>query len=310
MRRASWWNRLKSGSAAGILAMVMVMAIVGSAPAPVQAAELRITLAELARILTATLREPKVRVHNLPGDASKAGSSLTLGSSTNALTVPPRPFERSGVQYAYYINELNSQSVTITAAPSVLRITIAFESADPEIVGRCTGGLCPTSGILPQIEWIAPTVTIDVTPVWENGNLALNAKKVDVGGKFTPRCPGGGFLSGSLCRLLLTEAAKVTAKLKDDVAGELLEEINGDETQARIATGLRPFLRFGPAGEVRFQTVSVDSEMLTLTFCLACEAEPNGTPAITPTPSPSPTPVVAPAPKPAARPDPNPPVPN
>jgi hypothetical protein len=241
----------------------------------VAAAELSISLAELSRVLNATLQRPMVRLHNVPTTSSNftAGSSLSYGNASVPITIPAKTFEQAGVRYAYYVSELASTSVTISPAPSVLRITIVFEAEGTELVGRCEGGICPSSSVLPQIDWVGPTVAIDMTPVWENGNLALNAKKVDIGGSFVPKCSGTAFIAGSICRFILPEARKITGKLKTDLGDELLAQINGPETQAQIATGLRPFLRFGAIGEVRFSRVTVDAETVTLAFCLACEPE-------------------------------------
>ncbi len=252
-----------------------VFAVIATPVRPAQSADLKMSLVELARILTATLNNPKVRLHNLPGGFLDItpGSSLGIGNQTVPLTVPVRTFDIAGGQYAFYVNELNSQSVTITAGPSVLRITVTFESEEPELLGRCLSGICAPNSSLPQIEWVAPSVTIDLTPVWVNGNLALDAKRVEVGGSFMPQCESGGFFTGSLCRLVLPQARKVTNNLKTDLAAELKTLINGAQTQAQIASSLRPYLKFGPVGEVRFSKITVDSQNLTLSFCLACQAQ-------------------------------------
>ncbi len=244
---------------------------------PIAAADLKLSLAELARILNSTLKNPQVRLHNLPSAGIfdlTAGSSFSLGGQTVPISgVDPRSFEVAGATYAYYINELNSQSVLVSAVPSALRVTIVFESEAPEIVGRCISGLCVSNASLPELQWQAPSVTVDLTPVWVNGRLSLDAKRVEVGGSFVPECPGGGFFSGSVCRLVLPKARGVAATLKTEVAKQLKDVINGAAAQAAIADGLRPFLRFGPVGEVRFSRVAVDAQTVTISFCLACQAE-------------------------------------
>lgn len=271
MRVAS--QRTSSGLFAAATA-VMLAALAVCAPAA-QAAELKISLSELARILNVTLKSPQVRLHNVPSGMFDLtpGSSLSIGGGTIPLAVPARSFDVAGGSYGYYVSELNSQSVTISAVPSALRVTVVFESEGPEVVGRCVSGLCVANSALPELEWIAPSVQIDLTPVWVNGKLSLDAKRVDVGGTFAAECEGGGFVSGTICRLALPKAKKVAGSLKIDLAVELKKLINGPQAQAQIADGLRPFLRFGPVGEVRFSKVAVDSQNVTITFCLACQAE-------------------------------------
>lgn len=246
-----------------------------AAPLHVPAADLKISLSELARILAVTLQNPRIRLHNVPGGFidMAPSSSLGIGSATVALKVDPKSFEIAGATYGYYVNELNSQSVSIAAVPSALRIAVVFESADPEIVGRCITGLCVASAALPQLQWQAPSITIDLTPVWVNGKLSLDAKRVEVGGSFLAECLNGGFFAGSICKLALPKARGVAATLKTEVAKNLKDLINGPQAQAQIAEGLKPYLRFGPVGEVRFSKVAVDSQNVTISFCLACQAQ-------------------------------------
>lgn len=243
---------------------------------PAAAADLKISISELARILNATLKSPSVRVHNLPSGGLldlTAGSSVGLGGNTIPLNgIDARSFEIAGATYGYYINELNSQSVTVSAVPSALRVSVVFETDDPEVVGRCVSGICVSNSSLPQLQWQAASVTVDLTPVWVNGKLSLDAKRVDVGGSFLAECPEGGFFSGSICRLALPKARGVAATLKTEVAKQLQTTINGAAAQAAIADGLRPYLRFGPVGEVRFSRVAVDAQSVTISFCLACQA--------------------------------------
>lgn len=257
---------------------VLVLGILAWAgtTAPAPAAELKISLAELARILTATLGDPKLRLHNVPGGTFDftPGSSLKIGTTTVPIPIPARSFEVGGTTYAYYINDLNSKKIAVSAVPSALRFTITFDDTGPELIGRCVSGFCVSDSALPEIEWNAPVVTVDLTPVWIAGNLSLDAKRVDVGGTFAPDCNAAtGIFSGSLCKFVLPQARKATAKLKTDLNAALMAQINAPDIQAKLASGLRSYLKFGPVGEVRFSKIAVDSENVTLTFCLACQTQ-------------------------------------
>ena len=257
-----------------IRALGLAAVMLATAHTAASAAELKISLAELARILTATLGQPKLRLHNLPGGLINLtpGSSLTLGSTSVPIPIPARKFDVGGSTYAYYVNELNSSKITVTAVPSALRFTITFENAGPELLGKCLSGFCVSDSSLPEIQWNSPVVQIDLTPVWINGNLSLDAKRIEIGGSFSPDCDmATGIFSGSLCRVVLPQARKATANLKSDLNKILLTQINAPEVQAKLAAGLRSYLKFGPVGEVRFSKVSVDADNVTLTFCLACQ---------------------------------------
>ncbi len=244
-------------------------------PVAVSAAELKISLVELARILNITLAGTKLRAHNVPGGflTLAAGSSVTLPNGSFPFDIPGKEFTKAGTTIAYYVNELNSKSFKVSAVPSALRVTIDFEDTGPEIVGRCISGLCPGDSALPEIQWVKPVLSIDLTPVWINGNLSLDAKRVDISGNFVPDCDvATGFLSGPFCRFVLPQARSAAANLKTEVAKTLRDTINSTANQDKLASGLRGFLKFGPVGEARFSKVAVDSDTVTLTFCLACQA--------------------------------------
>ena len=245
-------------------------------PAAASAAELKISLAELARILTVTLGDAKLRLHNVPGCMINftPGSSLTIGSTQVPLPVPARSFVVAGTTYAYYVNELNSGPITISAVPSALRFTIPFVTNGPALVGKCVEGFCFSDSVLPEIQWRRAVVTFDLTPVYVNGDLSLDLKRVDIGGTFTPDCNmATGIFSGGLCDIALSKARSATRSLKIDLDKTLKDQVNAPEIQAKLASGLRAYLKFGPAGEVRFSKVTVDADNLTLTFCLACQTQ-------------------------------------
>ena len=112
---------------------------------PVAAAELKISLAELAKILTVTIGDAKLRLHNLPGGAIDftAGSSLTIGSTQVPLPVPARTFVVAGTTYAYYVNNLNSGPIFLCGGNSCpasgAHLAFLFHRLDRRCFdGRCT----------------------------------------------------------------------------------------------------------------------------------------------------------------------------
>ncbi len=257
-----------------IFAGLVLCAAVLGASKPASAAELKISLAELARILNVTLAGTKVRAHNVPGGLINLtpGSSVTLPSGSFNFDIPGKTFTASGTTIAYYVNDLNSKSFKVTAVPSALRFTLEFDDLGPELVGRCISGLCPSDSALPEIQWNKPVLSIDLTPVWISGNLSLDIKRVDFGGSFTPDCDvATGFLSGPFCRFVLPQARTAAGKLKTELSAVLKDKFNAPDMQEKLATGLRSFLKFGPVGEARFSKVAVDADNVTLTFCLACQ---------------------------------------
>jgi hypothetical protein len=259
-----------------LLAVAAGVLVFLTGSAPVRAAELKISLTELARILNITLAGTKFRAHNVPGGMINLtpGSSVTLPNGSVNFDIPGKSFTTAGTTIAYYVNELNSKSFKVSAVPSALRVTIDFEDTGPELIGRCLSGLCPSDSALPEINWNKPVLSIDLTPVWISGNLSLDVKRVDFGGSFVPDCDvATGFLSGPFCRFVLPQARTAAGKLKTELSAVLKSSFNDPASQEKLATGLRSFLKFGPVGEVRFSKVAVDADNVTLTFCLACQAQ-------------------------------------
>ena len=258
-----------------IWTLVVALAMLLGAAVPATAAELKISLAELARIMAATLGDAKLRLHNVPGGTFDftPGSSLKFGSTSVPIPIPARSFVVGGTTYAYYVNDLNSKKITISAVPSALRFTMTFDDTGPEVIGRCVSGFCISNSSLPEIEWNSPMVTMDLTPVLAGGSISLVAKRVDVSGSFAPDCNGAtGIFSGSLCKIVLPQARKATANIKNDLNAALMMQLNAPELQGKLASALGAILKFGPAGQVSFSKVVVDADNVTLTFCLACQA--------------------------------------
>lgn len=250
---------------------VVLVALLWAGPAP--AAELRIELRELAAIARQALGGAALRLHNVPQGLLdfSAGSYVSFGAAQVAVPIPARTFAIAGGTYGYYLNDINSTGVTIDPVAGAVRLTLTFEEADPELVGRCRSGLCPPANALPRIEWSAPSVSIDLAPVGVGESLAFEARRVQVGGTFTPVCaPGAALIAGGICKSVLARARTAIAKLRGDLDGLLRAEVNKPELQAKIADLLKKRLVLGPAGELRVRSVGVTDSTVTISFCLAC----------------------------------------
>jgi hypothetical protein len=263
------------GGSRHYFALVLGAALLCSLPVrAANAAELRISFTELARIVSGTLAGAKLRLHNTPAGVFdfSAPSSLTVGNSTVPLPIPARTFDVAGSQYAYYLNDLNSTRIAITPAPGALRLSITFEGTGGELLGACVSGFCVSNSALPEIQWSNAVVAVDLVPTLVGGTLSLTSKQVDVGGTFTPDCERAkGLFSGGLCKAILPQARKAVSRLKVDINAGLKAQINAPEVQARLATSLRSYLKFGPAGDITINRVAVEGEIVSVTFCLACQ---------------------------------------
>lgn len=240
---------------------------------PGRAAELRIDFSELVTIARQSLSQASIRLHNVPqGFLDFAtGSSLSFGSTQVPIDVPARSFEAAGGRYAYYLNEINSSGVTVEAVDGALRLTLAFETDAPELIGRCLSGLCPPNASLPRIEWSDASVAVDLAPVSVDGSLSFTAKRLVIGGTFAPACStSADFFSGSICRAVLKKARQAITKFRADLDEVLRAKLDSPALQSKFATILKSKLVFGPAGPVRIRGVDVNSRSVTVSFCLAC----------------------------------------
>lgn len=257
------------------VALVVSAALLCLMPArAAHAAELRISFTELARIVSGTLAGAKLRLHNTPAGVFDFAqpSSLMIGAGNVPLPIPARTFEVAGSQYAYYLNDLNSTRIAVTPAPGALRLSITFEGTGGELLGACVSGFCVSNSALPEIQWANAVVAVDLVPTLVAGSLSLTSKQVDVGGTFTPDCERAkGLFSGGLCKAILPQARKAVSRLKVDINAGLKAQINAPEVQAKLATALRSYLKFGPAGDITINRVGVEGEIVSVTFCLACQ---------------------------------------
>jgi len=251
----------------------LALAVYVAAFVRADAAELRMSFPELAKIASTLLSDAKLRLHTLPGGffSLAAGSYLSIGSAKVPIPVPISPFEVAGARYTYYANEVNSSSVVTTAVAGAVRLTITFEDKDPELVGRCLSGLCAPDSALPQVEWEKPSITLEVAPALFESALSLEVKRVDIGGTFEPRCSTtSNLFSRSVCRVVLSRAKETVARLTKDLDVGLKNQMNAPEQQRKLAEGIKGRLVVGPAGEVKVSAVKVEGETGVLTFCVAC----------------------------------------
>lgn len=236
-------------------------------------AELKVELNELARILAAVADGAELRLHNVPAGLvdPSGGSALTIAGKEVAIPIPVRTFDKAGARYAYFLNDLNSTDIAISAEGGALRLKLGFEGEGPELVGHCVAGLCPPSGMLPEVEWATGSVAIDLAPVQQGESLSLEVRAVVIGGSFQPRCrKETGLLSSALCTAVLSQARAAIQRLKGDLDAALKAEMNKPEMRQKLADMLHSRLPKGPAGAIRVRSVKVEAGAVKVSFCLAC----------------------------------------
>jgi hypothetical protein len=253
------WRLLRS-----FLAMVgMLVAL----PNGARAADLRVDFSELARLVQAIAGGAKIRLNNASAgglmELFNPGSSVAIGNTSLAIPLEPSTFSVPPfVTVTYYVKDINSTAVNVSARAGAVRISVLFESDGPELVGDCVSGLC-SDAIMPNVEWIAPALHVDLVPAAANGSIALAVKSVEIGGQLQAVCPPG---SSTLCRATLNAANRAITRVRGELPAKLRDRMNAPELQQKLAQGLKPYLSLGPAGEVRISNVAVDAKGIVVSF--------------------------------------------
>lgn|GEM_PF-5051486 len=240
---------------------------------PAKAADLRITLEELTRLVQTIAGNAKLYLNNAPGPF---GGLFTTGSY---IAITPTQqyslelgdaarFNFQGSVYQYYVNDVSSAALKVTPVEGALRLTVVFEAEGFEFVAGCVAGTCSWLDALPDIEWINPAAHVDFVPEQFNGSISLRVKSVRISG--TPRavCKAtGDLVTRSACNLIARPYANRTLNdQKARLPEKLKSLVNQEEVKQRFADGLKRYLALGQAGEVAIGSISVQPTSMTVSF--------------------------------------------
>jgi hypothetical protein len=236
-------------------------------------AELRVSLKELAAVINPIVTKTSVRLHNVPSEGILGGIFDPNSSSHIRLdgTKIPLPFKvrtfpltRFGSgRYAYYLNDINTESISLHPQSGALVLVIKFEAKDAELVGGCASGTCGFARALPIVQWRKPQVSFTLLPTRLNGGVSLVVSKVSIDGHFRTYC-----LSGSLlCSLGRSWAERYINDLKKRELPKLVSDIlNTDENMQKIADQFSKFLSIGNSGRVAVKDLTVAKASMRLVF--------------------------------------------
>jgi hypothetical protein len=234
------------------------------------AADLKITFAELTRLLQGIASGTRIYLNNVPGGLF-ANQSFVQVSNTQQypVPIPARTFNILGSSYGYYVSDVASSSVRLTPINGALRLVINFESEGPEALAMCVSGGCALADILPDVQWDNAVANIDFVPIRFNGSIAFEVKSVTVGGTARAVCKGtADFLERQACSLGLPYANRTINQLKAELPRLLRDAVNQPGIQQQLADGLKKFLVLGPGGEIAINNISVEPNSMTVSFRL------------------------------------------
>jgi hypothetical protein len=238
-----------------------------------RAAELRITFDELTKLVQSIADTTKIHLNSVPGGLFTSGglfasgSYIEIGSKRYDLPKLEKQFDKAGSKYGYYVKDMSSTTVRVSAVEGALRLTAVMESDGPEAVPACVSGECPLLNFLPDIEWTRPSVSLDFVPVQFNGSVSLKVKNVVIGGTPQPVCrPSPDFWARAACNIGRAFANQSISKLRTELPKTLKEAINQTDIQQKLSEGLKGYLVVGQAGAVAINAISIAPSRMIVNF--------------------------------------------
>ena len=254
----------------GVRSLLIAAAVLTSpfAAAPVPAADLSISFAELTRLLQSIAGATRIYLNNVPGGMFPNQSYVQITSTQQyPIAIPVKSFDVLGSKYGYFVSDVTSTTVKIAPVASALRLTVAFESDGPEAVAACISGSCDLKDALPDIQWDNATVSIDFVPIRFNGSISLEVRSVTTGGTAKGVCKTSAqFFSREACYLGLPFANRSIGQMRAELPAILKAAANQPAIQQQLAEGLKRYLTLGQAGEVAIGDISIDPKTLTVNF--------------------------------------------
>ena len=254
--------------AATALALAAAMMVPGGDLGRARAADLKISFAELTRLLQSIAASTRIYLNNAPGGLFTNQSFIQVGTTQQyPVPIPAKSFDILGSRYGYFVTDVGSTTVRLTPINGALRVIVNFESEGAEATALCISGTCRLADILPDIQWDNAVANIDFVPVRLNGSIAFEVKAVTIGGAPRAVCKGtADFLERQACSLGLPFANRSISQLKAELPKLLRDAANQPGIQQQLADGLKRYLTLGPAGEIAINNISIDPNTLTVSF--------------------------------------------
>jgi len=240
---------------------------------PARAADLRVSFDEILKLTQPLTATAKMRLHNVPPSgvfggmfASEEQSYFKFGATSQELPLTAYTFSLSNfgtAKYAYYFNDINTSSISLSSQNGALRISVRFEEDRPELVGACYSGACAIASALPVIEWRKPGVDIDLRPIKHKDGVSLAVKKVTIRGYFQTICRSGSIL----CSLGRSWAQRqINRSRSTEMPRQITKILDSDMNREKIAAIFATFLRIGASGQIKIKTLAVEPKLLRVNF--------------------------------------------
>lgn len=249
------WNFSKAcfGRGFGFLrvsAFLVGLLLVGVAGfEPARAASVSFSYDEVNDLVREALNGLEIRLNNLGefnGRSHRRRNSSYVrfkGQSLSSFDVKPYPVTRVfGRSHSYYVSDIRSSVINITAQDKSFYLTLDFELAGAELEGRCVTksgrrSYKECSTFLPSVNFNEARVLARLRPVAHKGSLSFYISSAKIIGDVEIEYCRSWFL-GFFC----TEFVRIperTKKLKLQIARKLKTFVNAPRMRDHIAANIR-----------------------------------------------------------------------
>ena len=217
--------------------------------APGNAASLSFTYDEVNELVGDALQGLEIRLNSLGRfngrDHHRKNSSYVRfkGKSVSSFNVEPyNVYRLFGRTHSYYIKDIKSSVIDVTAQDKIFYLSLDFELDGAELEGRCVTKVIrkkykECSTYLPNVNFTEAKVLARLRPIAHKGSLSFYVSSAKIIGDVNIEYCNSWFL-GFFCTEFVQIPDK-TEKLKKQVASKLKTFVNSRRMRDQIANNIR-----------------------------------------------------------------------
>lgn len=247
--RFSKYFQLRAGFGVSLLVALLALVLVAFTTVQARAASISFSYDEVNELVSGALSGLEIRLNNLGGfngrSHNRKNSSYVRfkGQSISAFSVEPYDvYKLFGRQHTYYVSDIRSSVVNITAQDKSFYLSLDFELEGAELEGRCVtkssrSGYQECSSFLPAVNFSKAQVVARLRPIAHKGSLSFYISSAKIVGDVEIEYCKSWFL-GFFC----TEFVRIpqrTARLKTQIASKLKNFVNAPRMRDHIARNIK-----------------------------------------------------------------------
>ena len=228
---------------------IFALSLVIFFPTPMHAASLSFTYDEVNELVGEALQGLEIRLNNLGRfngrNHHRKNSSYVRfkGKSLSSFNVEPyNVYRLFGRTHSYYIKDIKSSVIDVTAQDKSFYLSLDFELDGAELEGRCVTKVSrkkykECSTYLPNVNFTEAKVLARLRPIAHKGSLSFYVSSAKIIGDVNIEYCNSWFL-GFFCTEFVQIPDK-TEKLKKQVASKLKTFVNSRRMRDQIANNIR-----------------------------------------------------------------------